>query len=261
VGLDGGYVHSCARQSTGQTSFEIITGKSVTADGAAKCFAFVNGYDPKPKRRLFELLKSQGMQMNQQVTFLSDGGDTVRELQFYLNPQAEHLLDWFHVTMRITLLGQYLKGVKHFDAAQAQTMEKSLESTKWYLWHGNVFRALQEIEELEWTAEALEIDYPNLAKLVKSIYEFRVYIENNASFIPNYGERWRNGETISTAFVESTVNQVISKRMVKKQQMRWSWRGAHDLLQIRTQVLNEELRATVSRWYPGFDSHIKQQAA
>ena len=25
------------------------------------------------------------------------GGDTVRELQLYLNPQAEHLLDWFHV--------------------------------------------------------------------------------------------------------------------------------------------------------------------
>jgi hypothetical protein len=34
--------------------------------------------------------------MNQQGTFLSDGGDTVRDLQLYLNPQAEHLLDWFH---------------------------------------------------------------------------------------------------------------------------------------------------------------------
>jgi hypothetical protein len=29
--------------------------------------------------------------MNQAVTFLSDGGDTVRDLQMYLNPQAEHL--------------------------------------------------------------------------------------------------------------------------------------------------------------------------
>ena len=35
--------------------------------------------------------------MNQAVTFLSDGGDTVRDLQMYLNPQAEHLLDWFHI--------------------------------------------------------------------------------------------------------------------------------------------------------------------
>jgi len=74
----------------------VIAGKSMTAEGAAKCFAFVHRYDTKPKRRVFEVLESQGMQMNQQITFLSDGGDTVRQLQLYLNPQAEHLLDWFH---------------------------------------------------------------------------------------------------------------------------------------------------------------------
>ena len=45
---------------------------------------------------------------------------------------------------------------------------------------------------------------------------------------------------ISTGFVESTVNQVISKRMVKKQPMQWSPRGAHLLLQLRTRVLSEE---------------------
>jgi hypothetical protein len=47
------------------------------------------------------------------------------------------------------------------------------------------------------------------------------------------------------------VNQVISKRMVKKQPMRWTERGAHLLLQVRTQVLNEDLRASFQRWYPG----------
>jgi hypothetical protein len=67
---------------------------------------------------------------------------------------------------------------------------------------------------------------------------------------PNFGERYRNGETISTAFVESTVNQVISKRMVKKQQMQWTPRGAHLLLQTRTKVLNNELEAVFRRWYP-----------
>jgi hypothetical protein len=40
--------------------------------------------------------------------------------------------------------------------------------------------------------------------------------------------------------VESTVNQVVSRRMVKKQQMQWTKRGAHPLLQIRTRVLNDE---------------------
>ena len=58
------------------------------ADGPAKCFGFVQTYDTKPKRRLFEVLKSQGMQPNQQITLLTDGGDDVRELPLYLNPQC-----------------------------------------------------------------------------------------------------------------------------------------------------------------------------
>jgi hypothetical protein len=33
------------------------------------------------------------------------------------------------------------------------------------------------------------------------------------------------GDRISAGFVESTINQVIAKRFVKKQQMRWTPRG------------------------------------
>jgi len=65
-------------------------------------------------------------------------------------------------------------------------------------------------------------------------------------------ERHRAGEVISSSFVESAVNQVVSKRMVKKQQMRWTPRGAHLLLQIRTRVLNDDLTDAFHRWYPGF---------
>ncbi|NJM65715.1 MAG: ISKra4 family transposase [Acaryochloris sp. RU_4_1] len=251
VGIDGGYINGYPKhKGESKSSFEVIVGKSITDSGDAKSFGFVQTYDSKPKRRLFELLKSQGMQMNQQVTFLSDGGDTVRELQLYLNPQAEHLLDWFHITMRITVLGQYLKGVKHHDAEQGEEMSDCLESIKWYLWHGNVFRALQKLETLEMDADCLQMDYLKLSKMAKAIREFRIYIENNQSFITNYGERYRCGERISTGFVESTVNQVIAKRMEKKQQMRWKPKGAHLLLQVRTKVLNGEWKNTIKRWYP-----------
>jgi hypothetical protein len=58
--------------------------------------------------------------------------------------------------------------------------------------------------------------------LGKAVKELRGYIGSNEAFIPNYGERYRHDETISTAFVESTVNQVISKRFVKKQQIKWT---------------------------------------
>ena len=83
----------------------------------------------------------------------------------------------------------------------------------------------------------------------------------NRPFIPNYGDRYRHGETISTAFVESAINQVVSKRMVKKQQMRWTERGAHLLLQVRTRVLNEEWRSTLSHWYPEMQETSYAKAA
>src|SRR5437763_6530329 len=60
---------------------------------------------------------------------------------------------------------------------------------------------------------------PEQRKLSKAVAEFGGYIRANATWIPNYGERWRTGEAISSAFVKSAVNHVVSKRMLKKQQM------------------------------------------
>jgi hypothetical protein len=92
---------------------------------------------------------------------------------------------------------------------------------------------------------------PEHRKLLKAVCSFEAYVTNNRAFIPNYGERYRQGQIIATSFVESAVNQVVSKRFVKKQQMRWTEAGAHLLLQIRTQVLNGTWRATLWQWYVG----------
>ena len=101
-----------------------------------------------------------------------------------------------------------------------------------------------------------EIKYRQQEKTRKYIEELTTYIENNSHLITNYGERWRYGETISTAFVESTINEVVAKRMVKKHQMQWTQIGAHYLLQTRTAVLNDELEGHFKRWFTGFN--IKQ---
>ena len=70
--------------------------------------------------------------------------------------------------------------------------------------------------------------------------------------MPNYGRRYRAGERICTSFVESAVNQIISKRMVKSQQMRWQPTSAHLLLQVRVRVIDGTLRDDFQRWYPRF---------
>ena len=80
---------------------------------------------------------------------------------------------------------------------------------------------------------------------------------HNRHVIPNYGERYHHGEAIATGFVESTVNEVVSKRFCKKQQMQWSKEGAHLLLQTRVRTLNGELGAIFKRWYPDMGSVSK----
>jgi hypothetical protein len=108
VGLDGGYIRNWRYR---KTNFEVIVGRSVPEDRDARYVCLVHGYDPKPKRRLFDTLKSQGLQANQDVTFLTDGGEEIRALTELVTPASEHVLDWFHITMRLTVLEQYARGV------------------------------------------------------------------------------------------------------------------------------------------------------
>jgi hypothetical protein len=74
IGIDGGFI----RDQRDKGWFEVIAGKSVLEfrrdeagqNKSSKCFGFVQRYDDRPKRRLFEVLKSQGMQENQQVVLI-----------------------------------------------------------------------------------------------------------------------------------------------------------------------------------------------
>jgi hypothetical protein len=113
---------------------------------------------------------------------------------------------------------------------------QELDRLKWFLWHGNVYKALQVVQSVEMDLDAAVAisGHGPARKLLKAVEEFHTYIENNGGFIPNDGERYRQGEWISTGFVASTVNHVISNRFCKKPQMAWTPRGAHLLLQIRT---------------------------
>jgi len=256
IGIDGGFVR--ARRKTG--FFEVTAGKSIVAFRwkeaedipSAKRFGFVQTYDTKPRRRLWELLKSQGIQENQAVLFLSDGGDTVRNLQTCLHPASTHIIDWFHLAMKLTVLQQQNKAFIEDNPEAGAHVANTLGRVKHYLWHGNVDKALECVGLLLFDLDVQRCRFPVAAKLERGVTEFDTYIRNNQNFIPNFGERYRQGDAISTAFVESTINQVVSKRFVKKQQMQWSQKGAHLLLQTCTKVLDGDLEGVFRGWYPQF---------
>ncbi len=210
--------------------------KSVPDEREAKCFGFVSSYDTKSKRRFYEHLKSQGMQPHQKMDFLSDGADNLRNLQTYLNAESTHILDWFHITMRLTVLNQYVLGMLKVDEKIGSNLQKLMVSIKWNLWHGKVGEALRKTEKIEDYLEEHKEDkvskdrYEKLKAFGTYADEFHTYISNNRSFIVNYSDRYLHGETITTSFIESTVNYVIAKRFSKKQSMQWTKKGTHLLL-------------------------------
>ena len=254
VGIDGGYIRDWTDRPN---NFEVIVGKSVPEEGTVRRFGFVVGHDEKPKRRLHELLVDQGVTMNQEVIFLSDGADNLRNLQLYMRPNAEHILDWFHIAMRVTVLQQMARGLPPPFDRDKDALVEYLDRIRWCIWNGNIGLALERIEMLEDTFEPIRGKMKKVGKLCGKLEELGQYIAANSGLIPNYAERHRYGETVSTAFVESTVNQVVSKRFAKKQQMQWTPQGVHLLMQLRTRVLDGTLHSDFRRWK---DERIGQQA-
>lgn len=142
-----------------------------------------------------------------------------------------------------------------------QDILETLRTIKWHLWHGNACRAREEIDDLQFDAEALETDYSNMRKFLKAAGEFRSHIASNSASLINYGERYRSGERISSAFVEATVNAVISKRFAKSSRCSGVGSARIFCCEPPRRTLDDSLRSTFQQWYPGLANHEPDETA
>ena len=78
------------------------------------------------------------------------------------------------------------------------------------------------------------------------------YLERNEAALVHDAARRQRGEPIATSFVESAVDEIISWRIAKRQQIRWSRATAQPFLDMRTAVLNDTLEDAFHYRYQGF---------
>src|SRR5204862_5469012 len=98
----------------------------------------------------------------------------------------EHLIDWFHIAMRLTVMSQMTRGLRSRDNPElAGEVLEELTRLKWLLWHGNVFRALQTVDDLQIDLDNTEHPSVEQQKLLKMVTEFSGYIRANGTWIPN----------------------------------------------------------------------------
>ncbi|SPC06686.1 hypothetical protein CO2235_140131 [Cupriavidus oxalaticus] len=88
----------------------MIVGKSLRDQDGGHSFAYGHKLERRPADRMWNFLLREGVQSSQPVTFLSDGGDTVRFAQLGFGDRCEYVLDWFHISMRVQNLEQMIKG-------------------------------------------------------------------------------------------------------------------------------------------------------
>tara|TARA_E500000305_G_scaffold12793_2_gene8752 strand:+ start:435 stop:1835 length:1401 start_codon:yes stop_codon:yes gene_type:complete len=255
VGLDSGYLYDCRPNSIG--SFEVVVGRIINKGRDSRSLGFVRAIESNQVagHRLRQKFSEQGKVANG-VSVFTDGDPGLRRLLLTALPKARHILDWYHLTRRLTVLKTILLGkeaIKHFPAEYHDPLKKHLESLKWRLWHGRLGGAINRIKAILFSLRLPTISCKRPAiRMRRRIKELLRYLQNNQDSLANYGRRYRSGQRISTAFVESAVNQLIDKRMSKSQQMRWSPLGAHALLQVRAELVDGRLHAAFDRWYPGF---------
>jgi len=252
VGLDGGYVR--ARHQRPERNFEVVAGKVLNEAGNATRFAFVRagGFGAVSAAGL--ALRQGGVNDSTSLTVLTDGDAGLRAIHRHLAPHAEHVLDWFHVGMRFENLKQVAKGIHDSTegAIRCHALDE-LERAKWRFWNGQVGPGLIGLAHLRRWAKARCFEHiPALRKLGNALLDMIRYLELNADSMPDYGKRYRSGSRISTGFAESAVNEIIAKRMAKKQQMRWNRHTVQQFLNVRVHVLNGTMEDAFRYWHQGF---------
>ncbi len=251
VGLDRGYVRS--RHPRPERNFEIVAGKVIDASGTQHRFAFArNGGAAEDLARA---LIRAGVRGGTPSTVLSDGDAGLWNLQRIVLPASTVVLDWFHIAMRFehALRAAASVGAGTADARLGELARRDIERAKWCLWHGRWKRCLMKLvttyrwSETKSIRGAAGIETPR-----RHVRDLIGYLVANTAALVNYGARRRRGEPISTAFVESAVNEIVSRRMIKKQQMRWNRWTVQPFLDVRAAVLNGTLEGAFRRRYPDF---------
>src|SRR4051794_25447384 len=253
VGLDGGYVRS--RHRPEERHFEVVAGKVIDAQGAQHRFAFARNGQATASAAFRQALAAAGVHSGTPATVLCDGDAGLWRLQREALPGATIVLDWWHAAVRFEHVLQAARGLGAgtADASLAHDAVRNLDRAKWCLWHGRWTGCRRKLAALRrWTRRKPIREVAGIGRLQRHIRELLGYLERNRDALVPYAARRRRGEPISTAFVESAVNEIVAKRMNKAQQMRWNRATVQPFLDVRTAVLNDTLEDAFRRRYPGF---------
>ncbi|MFQ6550249.1 hypothetical protein AADZ90_020060 [Aestuariibius sp. 2305UL40-4] len=200
-------------------TFEAVVGhcgSGARSSSPGPVFAFEGTRPKELKAVATPALKRQGYADRGTITVISDGEECLKRLSGMLPQPVMHILDWFYIAMKIQPLAQLAATAPEALAS----LGESIERIKWRLWNGQAGRALSLMKELRRDLREQEMVSIWERRTDKSLETLQTYIRRNTGSVVNYGTRYRSGARIATSPAEATVNRLVAKRFIKKQQMR-----------------------------------------
>jgi len=221
VMLDGAYIRAVPGHQV--RNFEAICGKVEREGHATRRSALVRNVAKQPHALPRAALLDQGWREGEAVTAIRDGDPALPAL------------------VRSATGG--LCALEPTPLTPLDPARIDVERLRHLLWSGCHEKACEALGRITgWAKDAAMLDDPAVEarakRLVARCTELRSYIETKEGALIDYGEHYRAGKPISTSRAEGTVNQLVSARMNKRRQMRWSPQGAHRVLQVRAAVLD-----------------------
>ncbi|MGX5851827.1 ISKra4 family transposase [Mesorhizobium sp. PL10] len=245
VSIDTAHVRSAEPNST--PNFELVVarcGRRGRGEPGGRSFVTGSTAQRAIRDRVLHSLREVGYRGFGDVTVISDGAEILKRLPRAMPKPTTRIIDWFHIAMKIQPMQQIADHIARSQSGPIEalpTIDRDIRAVKWRLWHGRVDRAIRDLEKLlaRLKQSQGEAEF-SIARLHSLGSQLLTYVRSNRGAI--YGKRYRAGPRVASTLAESAMNSLVGKRMVKKQQMRWSLNGAHMLMQVRTAELNGELR-------------------
>lgn len=162
-----------------------------------------------------------------------------------------HILDWFHISLRVRHVEQSLSGLLGSDLEHKRPLHYAqfdVERLRHLIWNGygdEARRALPNIGQMAENAVWLNGERwrARIERFAQLARELETYLDLNATALVDYSRRQRAGLPIATSCAEAVVNSLVNARMNKRRQMRWMPHGAHRVLQVRAAVIDGRLGA------------------
>ena len=247
ISLDATFVRS---RHEDERHMEVRVGNVEAPGGGRQVFGAVAKSGTSILAQISRNLEIMGRNGDTKLTAFTDGCSGLRTVLTDAGVKDPPILDWYHIAMRLQhakLSAGGLADDTQGRAAAKDFIVAQVERLHWRIWNGKAKNAHITIDRIRAVMHVFQNETrrrgagASSGRLWHALHEIDEYLTGQSAWLVNYAKRYRAGLRVGTSITEGTANFLVNRRMNKRQQMRWSRRGADAVLQIRCAVYNGTL--------------------